>query len=101
VALAELLIMKFASPEYIATIGSEVTGIVTEAEPPATVAVPRTAPVTVSMNFTVPVGVPDPGAITASVAFNVICEPLVVTERVVVTWAWLTVTVPPFTVELE
>jgi hypothetical protein len=53
------------------------------------------------MNLTVPVGVPDPGETTASVAVNVIWAPLVVTARVVVTWAWLTVTVPPFTVELE
>ena len=89
------LVVKLPSPEYTAMIGSVVTGMVMVAMPPARVAVPTTWPVTVSMNLTVPVGVPLPGAITATVAVSVSRPLFVLALSVANICAILTVTEPP------
>ncbi len=72
VQAAEVLVRKLPSPLYAAVINCEPTGsalVMKVALPPLSVALPRF--VMPSMNVTLPVGVPLPGALALTVTENV------------------------------
>lgn len=78
VLVVVLLAVKLPSPEYDTLIECE-PGVrlatLSAAVPPVNAIVARSSPVVVSKKSTVPVGVPDPGALAATVAVTVIVWP--------------------------
>jgi hypothetical protein len=88
-------LVKFGSPLYVAVtvcVPMGMSSVVTDTVPDAPSGAVNVGPPPLTVNVTVPVGVPDPGATAATVAVSVTGSPKtdddgdVVTEVVVAAW---------------